>query len=40
MPNYENNNLFGILYITFDVQFPKDEFSAEDKESKYFFFLI
>lgn len=32
MPNYNNNNLFGMLYITFDVQFPKEEFSAEDKE--------
>ncbi|XP_055342949.1 dnaJ homolog shv-like [Paramacrobiotus metropolitanus] len=32
MPNYENNNQFGILYITFDVDFPKEQFSAEDKE--------
>nr|CAG4638522.1 EOG090X07WF [Cyclestheria hislopi] len=32
MPNYENNNLFGMLYITFDVEFPKEEFSDEDKE--------
>nr|CAG4645598.1 EOG090X07WF [Lynceus sp. MCZ IZ 141354] len=32
MPNYENNNLFGMLYITFDVEFPKDGFSEEDKE--------
>lgn len=32
MPNYYNNNLFGMLYITFDVQFPKEEFSSEDKE--------
>lgn len=31
MPNYENNNLFGMLYITFDVQFPK-EFDPETKE--------
>ncbi|KAG1712152.1 DnaJ shv [Nymphon striatum] len=31
MPNYENNNLFGNLYITFDLQFPKGELSAEDK---------
>ncbi|KAJ8983428.1 hypothetical protein NQ317_005893 [Molorchus minor] len=22
MPNYDNNNLHGILYITFDVEFP------------------
>ena len=31
MPNYDNNNLFGTLYITFDVAFPKGELSAEDK---------
>ncbi len=33
MPNYENNNLFGTLYITFDVAFPKGELSADDKEA-------
>jgi len=32
MPNYENNNLFGTLYITFDVEFPKGELSPEDKK--------
>ncbi|XP_059352705.1 EGF domain-specific O-linked N-acetylglucosamine transferase-like [Daphnia carinata] len=32
MPNYENNNLFGMLYVTFDVQFPKEELSTEVKE--------
>nr|CAG4641526.1 EOG090X02IK [Eurycercus lamellatus] len=32
MPNYENNNLYGMMYITFDVQFPKEELSAELKE--------
>lgn len=32
MPNYENNNLHGVLYITFDVEFPKQEFTEEDKE--------
>lgn len=32
MPNYDNNNLFGTLYITFDIDFPKEEFSDEDKE--------
>merc|ERR1719186_2388042 len=25
MPNYENNNLFGTMYITFDVAFPKGQ---------------
>ncbi|GAB0098545.1 dnaJ homolog subfamily B member 11 [Sergentomyia squamirostris] len=32
MPNYENNNLHGTLYITFDVDFPKQEFTDEEKE--------
>ena len=32
MPNFDNNNLFGTLYITFDVQFPKGELTPEEKE--------
>lgn len=32
MPNYDNNNLQGTLYITFDVEFPKEDFSENDKE--------
>jgi len=31
MPNYENNNLFGTMYITFDVAFPKGELTDSDK---------
>lgn len=31
MPNYENNNLRGTLFITFDVEFPKGELSEEDR---------
>jgi DnaJ family protein B protein 11 len=31
MPNYENNNLRGTLYITFDVDFPKGELTEEEK---------
>ena len=34
MPNYENNNLKGTLYVTFDVDFPKGELSPENRESK------
>lgn len=34
MPNYENNNAKGDLYITFDVEFPKKELSAEQKQRK------
>lgn len=33
MPNYENNNLFGTMYITFDVAFPKGELSELDKQA-------
>lgn len=32
MPNYENNNLHGTLYITFDVEFPKNELTDTEKE--------
>lgn len=32
MPNYDNNNLQGTLYITFDVEFPKEDFSENEKE--------
>ncbi|XP_064646733.1 dnaJ homolog subfamily B member 11-like [Lineus longissimus] len=32
MPNYENNNVKGMLYITIDVDFPKGELSKEEKE--------
>lgn len=35
MPNYENNNLHGTLYVTFDVEFPKQDFNAEEKEGKH-----
>lgn len=33
MPNYDNNHIKGALYVTFDVDFPKGEISAEDKEA-------
>lgn len=32
MPNYENNHSKGILYITFDIDFPR-EISLEDREA-------
>lgn len=32
MPNYENNNLHGTLYVTFDIEFPKQDFSEAEKE--------
>ncbi|CRK99785.1 CLUMA_CG013093, isoform A [Clunio marinus] len=32
MPNFDNNNLHGTLYVTFDVEFPKKDFSDEQKE--------
>lgn len=34
MPNYENNNVRGSLFITFDIDFPKGAFSDEAKEGK------
>lgn len=34
MPNYDNNNLVGTLYITFDVEFPKSEFTPEEREGE------
>lgn len=33
MPNYENNNEKGVLYITFDVEFPKKDFTNEEKDN-------
>ena len=32
MPSYENNNVKGDLYITFDIDFPKKELTNEQKE--------
>ncbi|KAL5279388.1 dnj-20 family protein [Megaselia abdita] len=32
MPNFDNNNLQGTLFITFDVEFPKKDLSDEEKE--------
>ena len=39
MPNYENNNVKGTLFVTFDVEFPKGELSPEEKDSKLVFFV-
>lgn len=35
MPNYDNNNLHGYLIITIDIEFPKTEFTEQDKEGNY-----
>ena len=32
MPNYENNNVKGDLYITFDVEFPRVGLEENEKE--------
>lgn len=32
MPNFDNNNLHGTLFITFDVEFPKKDLNDEEKE--------
>lgn len=34
MPNYNNNNLLGTLFITFDVAFPETDFSEQEKEGE------
>lgn len=34
MPNYDNNNLHGTLFITFDIAFPEAELSETEKEGK------
>jgi DnaJ family protein B protein 11 len=33
MPNYENNNILGSLYITFDVEFPKISLTDDDRKA-------
>ena len=35
MPNYENNNVKGDLFITFDVEFPRGSFEDDEKEGWY-----
>lgn len=32
MPNYDNNNVKGTLFITFDIEFPKGELSQEQRD--------
>ncbi|CAD5112882.1 DgyrCDS2093 [Dimorphilus gyrociliatus] len=33
MPNYDNNNVKGTLFITFDVEFPKKGLTTEERQS-------
>jgi DnaJ family protein B protein 11 len=40
MPNYENNNKVGDLYVTFDIDFPKKDLTEEEKKSKKFVILF
>ena len=37
MPNYENNNKVGDLYVTFDIDFPKKDLTEEEKKSNHIF---
>ncbi|PIO56287.1 hypothetical protein TELCIR_22314, partial [Teladorsagia circumcincta] len=32
MPNLTNNNIRGVLYVTFDVEFPRTELTEEQKK--------
>ena len=34
MPNYENNNVKGSLFITFDIEFPKGVMTQEEQDSE------
>lgn len=34
MPSYDNNNLHGTLFITFDIAFPETELTEDEKEGK------
>ena len=35
MPNYENNNVKGTLFVTVDVVFPKGELNDEEKKGTF-----
>ena len=35
MPNYDNNNLHGTMFITFDVAFPDRELSDTEKDGTF-----
>ena len=35
MPNYENNNVKGSLFITFDIDFPKGTLTEEDRQGNF-----
>lgn len=32
LPNFDNNNIKGSLIITFDVEFPKEQLTPEQRE--------
>lgn len=32
LPNFDNNNIRGSLIITFDVDFPKEQFNEDEKD--------
>jgi DnaJ-class molecular chaperone len=34
LPQHDQNNIIGDLYVTIDVDFPKGEFSDEQREGK------
>lgn len=36
LPNFDNNNIKGSLIITFDVDFPKEQLTNEQREGLYF----
>lgn len=40
LPQHEQNNVFGDLYVTIDVDFPKGEMSNDQRESNSRFFFV
>ena len=35
LPQYDRNTVFGDLYVTIDVDFPKSELDNEQRECKF-----
>jgi DnaJ family protein B protein 11 len=36
LPQHDQNTIFGDLYITIDVDFPKSELNDEQREGKFY----
>lgn len=38
LPNFDNNNIKGSLIITFDVEFPKEQLTNDQRKGVYFIY--